>query len=435
MKFIITFRGLILPSIAGTVLLLQNWIPGALYIFALINIVALVLLTADYFSLPGPAAFRLSRFVADRLYLHKEEDVRITVSFNATIALAIDLYDLAPAHFTSENPSFSFIAKRGPQEHYVCYRVNPLLRGSFVFEGGGMRIRSLFGLAARQFTVSFKSETSVYPSIPTQAEELQSLFYMSRIESHIMHIYGPGREYSQLRDYQHGDDRRAIHWKRTAATSNLVVKEFQPEKGQNVFLMIDGGRLMMAELGNLSKVDWALSSSFSLARKALSDRDSVGMMGFTNQIDLLVRPSNRQTQNALIANTMYGFQPKFTEPDYGAAFRWAYANLSHRCIIIVYTDFIDPGLSRELGAHIRFLNRKHRVICCALGLPGLDEIAFRKANSLRESVFSAVVREGIDSRKEVLQELKRAGVDIIDTTPDQLGGAVLSHYAKMRWKS
>ncbi len=434
MKFILTTRSFILPVIAGIILTFQNWIPEAQLVFAFINIFALVLLTIDYFSLPGPLKFQMRRTVSERLFLRKEDSVEVEILFTAPVPLLITLYDVPPPSFAAENPLVRLKASKGPGTLGFRYTVKPEVRGHFTFAGGGLRVRSALGFVSRQFPLVCISETDVFPILPSEQEDLRSLFYMSKIESRIMHTYGPGREYSQLRDYHIGDDRRSIHWKRSASAGNLIVKEFEPEKGQNVFLMIDGGRLMMAELQGLLKVDWALSSSFSLAREALNQRDSVGIMGFSNDIDIMLRPSNRQTQLSSIVKAMYSFQPRFIEPDYGTAFKWAYSNLANRCIIVVYTDFIDPGLSVELGAHMRLLNKKHRVICCALGLPGLKDIGFKKGNSLSEVVFSAVVREGIDSRKSVLADLKRAGVDVIDSSPESLSGAVLSHYAKMRWK-
>ncbi|MFW6245455.1 MAG: DUF58 domain-containing protein [Fibrobacterota bacterium] len=435
MKFILTPKSFFLPGIAGVVLLFQNWIPEAQLIFALLNIIALILITMDYFTLPGPDKFQMRRSVPERLFLRKEDSVTVGLLFSTPVPLHIILFDVPPVSFVAENPRARFRAHTGANDLVFTYQVRPEVRGHFSFSEGGMRILTPLGLIARQFTLECRTETDVFPCLPSEQEDLRSLFYMSRIESRIMRVYGPGREYSQLRDYVIGDDRRSIHWKKSAVTNSLVVKEFEPEKGQNVFLMIDGGRLMMAELQGLSKVDWALSSSFSLAREALNQRDSVGIMGFSNEIDIMLKPSNRQTQLSSIVKAMYSFQPRFIETDYGTAFKWAYSNLSHRCIIIVYTDFIDPSLSRELGVHIQFLNKKHRVICCALGLPGLQEAGFSSSNTLSDAVFRAVVREGLDSRKEVLAGLRKAGVDVIDSSPDTLGGAVLSHYARIRWKN
>ncbi|MFP4165197.1 MAG: DUF58 domain-containing protein [Chitinispirillaceae bacterium] len=434
MKFILTPKSFLLPGVAGLVLLFQNWIPEAQLMFAVLNLIALGLITADYFTLPGPEKFNMRRTVPQRLFLRKEDTVSVSFVFKTAVPLRLTFFDVPPPSFVPENPEAHSKVSAGPNDVSFSYPVLPEVRGHFSFSNGGARVRSALGLIARQFRLPCETETDVFPCLPSEQEDLRSLFYMSKVESRIMRVYGPGREYSQLRDYVTGDDRRSIHWKRSAAAGSLVVKEFEPEKGQNVFLMVDGGRLMMAELQGLSKVDWALSSSFSLAREALNQRDSVGVMGFSNDIDVMLRPSNRQTQLSSIVKAMYSFQPRFIEPDYANAFRWAYSNLSHRCIIVVYTDFIDPSLSHELGAHIRFINKKHRVICCALGLPGLQQTGFSTSKKLSDAAFRAVVREGLDSRTSVLSELRKAGVDVIDASPETLGGAVLSRYARIRWK-
>jgi uncharacterized protein (DUF58 family) len=197
--------------------------------------------------------------------------------------------------------------------------------------------------------------------------------------------------------------------------------------------MIDGGRLMMAETGGRSKVDWAIGSCISLAREALSKHDAVGALCFSNTIESYILPSNKKPQMPALVKTIYSFQPSFIEPDYARVFQWVQTTVKQRCIIILFTDFIDRFLSSEMSTYIKLLKRKHRIICCSMGHNDMVEIGFRETGSLAEACFAAVVREGRDSRRAVLAELQRAGVDIVDVVPQKLCGALLTHYARARW--
>jgi uncharacterized protein (DUF58 family) len=191
---------------------------------------------------------------------------------------------------------------------------------------------------------------------------------------------------------------------------------------------------MMAETGGLSKVDWAVASSISLAREALSKKDSVGIMGFSNGVETYLMPSNKKIQLTTFVKTIYAFQPQFIEPDYRNAFHWIRTHVKTRSIIVVFTDFIDPYLSGELAHYIRLLNRKHRVICCAMGYHDLQKAGYRSAGTLNDAVLSAVVRESIDNRKKVLNDLTRAKVDVVDVLPEKMCAAVLNSYINARWK-
>jgi uncharacterized protein (DUF58 family) len=245
-----------------------------------------------------------------------------------------------------------------------------------------------------------------------------------------MKVYGPGKEFAQMRIYRPGDDKKTIHWKRSARCGTLIVREYEPEQGQYIFIMIDGGRLMMAETGGLSKVDWAVASAVSLAREALAKKDSVGVMAFSNTVETYLLPSNKKIQLSTFVKTIHAFQPRFIEPDYRNAFHWMRAHVKDQSIVVVYTDFIDPYLSSELATFIKLLKNRHRVICCAMGFQDLHKAGYRTAETLNDAVFTSVVRESIDNRKRVLHELSKAD----DVFPEKLCAAVLNSYIRARWK-
>jgi uncharacterized protein (DUF58 family) len=433
MNFVITRRAFLLPLAAGVILLFQNWLPGARVICIGLNALALILIALDYFLLPDPAAFAISRHLPEQLFLNVKDVIGIKIIYDLPIPVRLQILDKPPMSFLHDRQAILCSLPKGYGEADISYEVVPKLRGAMPFDTMGIRLSSPFGLIARQFKVSLKQSTNVFPRLPTEKEGLQSHFYVSQIESRLQRMYGPGREFSQMRDYQRGDDIRSIHWKRSAKSNKLIVREFEPEKGQNVFLVVDGGRLMNAETGGMSKVDWALSSAISLAGEALNKHDSVGILAFSNQVETFVLPSNKKPQLSVIVRAVYGFQPSFMEPDYRHVLLWLQANLKQRCIIILYTDFIDPYLSSELVNSIKVLKRKHRIICCAMGHADMKEIGYQESESLAQATYAAVVRESLDNRRQILSNLTRSGVDIIDVSPDKLCGAVLNRYALARW--
>jgi uncharacterized protein (DUF58 family) len=433
MKFVITRRGFIIPLIAGIILLFQNWVPAAKLLCLGLNVLGLAVIALDYFILPEAKAFQFTRILPEQFFLHIKETVRVRISYDISIPLKLQFQDTPPESFACDRKPISCSLPGGFRDAEVSYEVRPQLRGASHFDAIGIRISSPLGLLYRQFKVFRKDRIQVFPRLQTEKEGLQSLFYMSRVESRIQRTYGPGREFAQMREYRRGDDMRAIHWKRSARINKLIVREFEPEKGQNVFIMIDGGRLMNAETGHMSKVDWALSSSIALAREALNRHDAVGIMGFSNRVDTYVLPSNKKPQLTAVVKAVYGFQPGFVEPDYHHVFQWVRANLKNRCIIVLFTDFIDPYLSSEVISYIKLLKRKHRMICCALGHNDIQEIGFRQTDSLAEAMYASVVRESLDNRRQILVDLARNGVDIIDVPPDRVSGAVLTGYARARW--
>ncbi|MBN1760337.1 MAG: DUF58 domain-containing protein [Chitinispirillaceae bacterium] len=434
MKFVITGRGLLLPVIAGIVLLFRHWIPGATALCVALNLLAVLCIAIDYFMIPEPGVFSVTRLYSRQFFLSTAAEIRVRLTYSIPIPLEIQFVDRPPAFFAFEKKRFRERLARGEGTFTLTYSVTPLRRGRHTFNNAGMRLQSPLGLVARQNAVALDDTVHVYPVIPDEKEGLHSRYYFAQTESRLVKTYGPGREFAQMRDYRPGDDRKNIHWRRSARCGKLIVREYEPELGQNIFMMIDGGRLMMAETGGLSKVDWAVASTISLAREALSKKDSIGIMGFSNRVETYLMPSNKKIQLTTLVRTIYAFQPKFIEPDYRNAFQWIRTHVKTRSIIVLYTDFIDPYLSGELAHHIRLLNRQHRVICCAMGFHDLRNVGYRPSDTINDAVLAAVARESIDNRKKILGDLLRAGVDVVDVLPEKLSAAVLNSYIQARWK-
>jgi uncharacterized protein (DUF58 family) len=395
---------------------------------------AVLCIAVDYFMIPDPKFFTFSRIYSDRFFLQTAADVTVRISYSIPVPLSLLFVDQPPPAFRYEDKRYQGRLSRGEGTFTFSYTLVPLRRGMHTFKTAGMRLLSPAGLVARQAAVRTSDTIHVYPVIPHEREGLQSRFYFAQTESRRLRTYGPGREFAQMRDYRPGDDKKNIHWRRTARCGRLIVREYEPELGQNIFIMIDGGRLMMAETSGLSKVDWAVASAISLAREALSKKDSIGIMGFSNSVETYLMPSNKKIQLTTFVKTIYAFQPRFIEPDYRNAFQWINSHVKTRSIIVLYTDFIDPYLSGELAHYVRLLNRKHRVICCAMGFHDLYRAGYLASGSLNQAVLAAVVRERIDNRKKVLNDLARAKVDVVDVVPEKLCAAVLNSYINARWK-
>lgn len=433
MKFVIRSRGFIVPVIAGLILLFQNWIPHAIVICVILNLLGLLLISIDYFMMPETDAFNFERVLPPHFFIHDNEEIIIRISYDIQLPITLEIIDHPPEYFSFEPKLFKKQVSGGHGIIEFSYNIKPLKRGEHSFRTAGLRISSPLGLISRQTEIKKTDTVIVYPRLQDEKEGLQSQFYLSQTENRQIKMYGPGREFSQMREYVHGDDIKNIHWKRSSRCGKLIVKEYEPEKGQNIFIMLDGGRLMMAETMGLSKVDWAVASAISLAREALFKNDSVGVMGFSNKVDTFLMPSNKNVQLSTLVKTIYAFQPDFIEPDYKTSFEWVHANIKNRSIIVVYTDFIDPYLSSELATHIKLLKRKHRVICCAMGFEQLYNEGYKLNHNIKNALFSSLVRDSIYSRKKILTELTRAGVDVIDVFPEKLCAEVLNSYIRIRW--
>jgi len=432
-KFLLQPKFFIIPGLSGIILLFQNWIPGAVIFCVVFNIFVLIVTGFEYILLPDERLISVKRLVPDQFYHLKKEIIGLKIFSNLKLPVKITIQDRVPHTLGDHDAVYTEVLPAGENELELEYSVCPRQRGIFSFELAGVRITTRIGFIAKQFTIPLKQDIKVYPAFKINKNEFLSRFYYLDAPNRRMRSYGPGNEFEQVRDYVIGDDMRTVHWKQSAKRGNLVVKEYEPEKGQNLFIMFDGGRLMMAEFDGKSKLDWAISAGMTLAEEALNKSDSVGVLTFTSHVEQCLVPSNRKKQLKNIVQSLYQFQPQYLEPNYKMAVNTAHSILKQRSIVIIFTDFFDSYLSEELISSIQFLKQRHKVICVVISQPELMQIAYKSSESILDATVATLTRESIDNHSQILQSLRNSKVGIVEAEPDEIMGGVLNAYMQTRW--
>ncbi|MEO1980921.1 MAG: DUF58 domain-containing protein, partial [Fuerstiella sp.] len=130
---------------------------------------------------------------------------------------------------------------------------------------------------------------------------------------------GEGMEFHQLREYHPGDRLRQIDWKATARQRQLIPREFNVERNQNIVLMVDCGRFMRNETDGISYLDQALNSAIMLSYIALGQGDNVSLLAFSNRIERFIRPVRGKPGIQTILRSTYDIQASSKSADYSLA--------------------------------------------------------------------------------------------------------------------
>ncbi|MEO8248731.1 MAG: DUF58 domain-containing protein, partial [Burkholderiales bacterium] len=202
---------------------------------------------------------------------------------------------------------------------------------------------------------------------------------------------GQGTDFRQLADYRTGDSLRHIDWKATLRQRRPIVRQFQDERDQCVFFLLDCGRRMRADEGaqtsGASHFDEALNALMLLAHVALSEGDAVGAMTFGGppgeQRDFAPR-KGAATLNALM-NRLHDIQPGATHSDYRDAAEHLLRVQRRRALVVVLTNFRDEDTA-ELRPAIALLRRHHLVLIA----------------SLRERVLGTIARQPIADPRDAI---------------------------------
>jgi uncharacterized protein (DUF58 family) len=169
---------------------------------------------------------------------------------------------------------------------------------------------------------------------------------------------GRGMEFSEVREYQFGDDIRNIDWNVTARFGHPFIKVFEEERELTVMLMVDlSGSLMF---GSIEKTKQRIAAELSaiLAFSALNNNDKVGLILFTDKIEKFVPPRKGKTHVLRIIREVLSFEPEGNSTNIKSALEYLNNAIKKRSIVFLLSDFMDSGYEKIL----RIVGKKHDLI-------------------------------------------------------------------------
>ena len=281
------------------------------YIFLAFVLVDFVLL----FLSKGTVA--ANRIVPDKLSNGDENPIQVQLSNNYLFHTKVKIIDELPFQFQKRDFGLDSALKRGEQKTYD-YVLRPTERGTYSFGSLNIFVASPLGIFQRRYRFDTAQEVPVYPSY-LQLRKYDLLAFTNRLFEYglkkIRRI-GHTMEFEQIKDYVRGDDIRNINWKATAKRNQLMVNQYQDEKSQPIYSVIDKGRVMKMPFEGLSLLDYAINATLVISNIAIKKNDKAGMFSFSNNIENRVVAERRSSQMNLILETLYNLKTNFVESDF-----------------------------------------------------------------------------------------------------------------------
>ena len=235
---------------------------------------------------------------------------------------------------------------------------------------------------------------------------------------------GRGMTFSEVREYQYGDDIRNIDWNVTARHNRPYVKIFEEERELTVMLMIDVGTISKLKKNQITEIAAVLAFS------AIQNNDKIGVIFFSDKIEKFIPPKKGRTHILHIIRELIDFYPEDKQTDIEQALEYMTNSIKKRCTCFVISDFIDE---HDFAHALAIANRKHDVVALRVyaprenQLPPVGMMYLRDAETgeqmwvdtsdkkLREAYEKyAFVRE-----KELDAIFKRSGVDVANIRSDE----------------
>jgi uncharacterized protein (DUF58 family) len=434
------FRGLapqarLLWAIAiGAALIALSIVSPVLVAVAIIYHAGLALVLArDIALLPGRDGYRVRRALPEPFSLGEVEHVRVTIDNPAAAGLSATIADHAPADL---NPKPRELAgtfdKSGRIE--IDYTTSSPRRGAYRFGPVDLQVWRRDGWWRRQVRLQHPDEVAVFPNVVAIKRIQLTLRRGLRAMAGLRRARPPGAStaFAGLRDYARGDDIRRVSWTATARRDSPVVVEVEAERGQQVMIAIDCGRLMTAPAGELDKLDHAVNAALMLAWVAQAYGDRVGLMTFDDRVTNFIKPERGSSQLRRITEALYAIKPDFVEPDFGHALTHLSLRLGRRSMVVILTDLQDPEASKELVAHCLRLAARHLVLVVTMSDPAVLSARQAPIATSSRAYEWAAAEEFLASRRESFELLRRGGVLGLDVVAGNLSPALVERYLELK---
>ena len=410
--------------------------------------VLLLVVLADVYSLYRIRGIRAFRQCADRFSNGDENEVSIRVESSYPHPVSLEIIDKIPFIFQKRDVDFQ--VKLGANEgKTVTYRLRPTHRGVYSFYSNTyfifVAIRETVGTLTES-TDSTNTIKRIYVCQYHQKQDKECPSYLMLHQYELLAIsdnltelgikrirrVGHHTEFEQIKEYVKGDDYRTINWKASARRHELMVNVYQDERSQQIYNVIDKGRVMQQAFRGMTLLDYAINASLVLSYVAMRKEDKAGLVTFDEHFDTFVPASKQPGYMQTLLESLYSQQTTFGETDFSALCVHLNKHVSKRSLLVLYTNFSSiGGMNRQLS-YLKQLNRQHRLLVVFFEDVDLKEYIAQPAKDT-ESYYRHVIAEKFAYEKRlIVSTLKQHGIYSLLTTPENLSIDVINKYLEMK---
>ncbi len=365
--------------------------------------------------------------------LGSENKVLLQVYNESPLPLTLKIIDELPQQF--QRRDFELLTKMGAgKQQEINYNLRPLTRGAYHFGKIQLFARSALGLIERRFQSDTEKEVPVYPSI---IEMKKYELYGSPLTSHFYGVkkirkIGHSYEFEQIKNYTLGDDFRSINWKVTGRHNKLMVNQYEDEKSQQVYSVIDKSRVMRMPFNGLSLLDYAINASLIISKVVLQKQDKAGLLSFSDRLETTIKAENNRSQLRKIMNALYNEKENQLESNYELLFIALRKLIRHRSLVFLYANFESLYALERVLPVLRKINRTHLLVVMFFENTDISDFANQKAEYIEDIYQTTIARKFVFEKEQIVRELKRYGIQSILCKPENLNINVINKYLELK---
>ena len=374
-----------------------------------------------------------NRILPEKLSNGDENPIVITVVNRFLFKVKIKIIDELPIQWQIRNFKIESSLKPSEEKTFT-YQVRPTERGEYHFGNLNVFVSSPLGFIFRKQQFDNEKMVPNYPSF-LQLKKYEFVAFTNRLKlfglKKIRRI-GHTMEFEQIKEYVTGDDIRNINWKSTAKKNQLMVNQYQDEKSQPVYSIIDKGRVMKMPFNQLSLLDYAINATLVISNIVLRKNDKAGMFTFSRKVENRVAAQQRKSHMNVILETLYNIETDFSESDFSRLYVDIKRSLNQRSLLLLYTNFETlDALHRQLP-YLQAIAKTHLLVVIFFENTELKKIIDQPANTTRLIFDKTIAEKFIFEKKLIANELRKHGIQVILTAPENLTIDTINKYLEIK---
>ncbi|RDI61613.1 DUF58 domain-containing protein [Nocardia pseudobrasiliensis] len=307
--------------------------------------------------------------------------------------------------------------------------LRPDYRGDRVAGPVTIRLLGPLGLAGRQIRRDAPARLRALPPFRSERVLSAKVRQLQQLEGRaVVNTRGQGSEFDSFREYVAGDDVRAIDWRATARATDVLVRTWRPERNRHVLMVLDTGRTAAARIGAGTRLDVAIEAALLLGGLAAAAGDTADLLAYDREVRAEVRGIGGKSLQPKLMHALSGVLPVLVDTDAPGLVRAVLQRARRRSLVVWFTSLDAALVEENLTPVLPVLAHRHRILLVSPTDPDTAATATQRAD-----LYAAAAAETRLAERALVQEsLRRKGIGVVATAPDQLPEALADEYLELK---
>ncbi len=410
------------------------WLPWLFFLPVFGLVLLLGALGYDIYQLyQGRVRLFVNRRLPKVLSLGDEARIQIHLANLSPLPLRLTITDELPVQLQVRDQAIA-VSLAPAQRRRVDYLVRPTHRGAHQFGNINLFLRTDWGLAERRIQHAQEAELPVYPSI-VQMKKYELRALDPTVPQHgmkKMRRIGQSYEFDQIKNYVRGDDYRSINWRATGRRGELMVNQYEDERAQQIYCVIDKSRSMLMPFNELSLLDYAVNAALALSNVVLRKHDRAGLLTFSDRLGTILKADSKSNQLQKIIQALYREKERDLEANYELLYYAVRKFIRGRSLILLFANFESEYALQRAMPVLRRIHAAHLLVVVFFENTEIRDGLDVPITDVAAVYQTATARQFLTEKTAMVSRLRQYGIQAVLTRPEDLTADTINKYLELK---